>query len=118
MFAGINKLLPGHRLVFEKGEVRIRQYWDIPTRGADAATDVGAGPSVRPTDFVERFRSLLDESVRLRLMSDVPLGMFLSGGIDSSAIGALMARMVDRPIKTFSVGFKERAFNELGTHAR
>src|SRR3954454_7303298 len=52
MFAGINKLLPGHRLVFEKGEVRIRQYWDIPTRGDDAAKAVGAGPSARPTDFV------------------------------------------------------------------
>jgi len=115
MFAGVNKLLPGHRLTFERGEVRVRQYWDIPTAAASAGGSLPPGASHQaPTDFVERFRALLEESVRLRLMSDVPLGMFLSGGIDSSAIGALMARMVDRPIKTFSVGFEDRAFNELG----
>jgi asparagine synthase (glutamine-hydrolysing) len=62
---------------------------------------------------VSRFRALLEESVRLRLMSDVPLGMFLSGGLDSSAIAALMARMIGRPLQTFSVAFKERAFSEL-----
>ena len=59
----------------------------------------------------------LEESVRLRLMSDVPLGMFLSGGIDSSAIAALMARMIDRPLQTFSVAFAERAYSEL-EHSR
>jgi asparagine synthase (glutamine-hydrolysing) len=62
---------------------------------------------------VSRFRELLEESVRIRLMSDVPLGMFLSGGLDSSAIAALMAKMIDRPLKTFSVAFKQRAFSEL-----
>src|SRR5499426_4698785 len=56
---------------------------------------------------------LLEQSVRLRLMSDVPLGVFLSGGIDSSAIAALMARMIDRPLQTFSVAFKDRAYSEL-----
>jgi asparagine synthase (glutamine-hydrolysing) len=116
MFVGINKLLPGHHLVFERDDVRVRQYWDIPVSTSDdsAATATASTSVAARSCFVERFRSLLEESVRLRLMSDVPLGMFLSGGIDSSAIGALMARMVDRPIKTFSVGFRERAFNELG----
>src|SRR5205814_794167 len=65
------------------------------------------------SDIVAQFRSLLEESVRLRLMSDVPLGMFLSGGVDSSAIAALMARMIDRPLQTFSVAFEDHAFNEL-----
>ena len=64
-------------------------------------------------DVVGRFRELLEESVRIRLMADVPLGMFLSGGLDSSAIAALMARMIDRPLQTFSVAFKDRAFSEL-----
>jgi asparagine synthase (glutamine-hydrolysing) len=62
---------------------------------------------------VARFRDLLEESVRLRLMADVPLGMFLSGGLDSSAIAALMARTIDQPLQTFSVAFKDRAFSEL-----
>jgi asparagine synthase (glutamine-hydrolysing) len=107
LFVGVHKLLPGHSLVFERGDVRVRQFWDIPMASAEAAPPA-------PLNVVRRFRELLEESVRLRLMADVPLGMFLSGGIDSSAIAALMARLVDRPIKTFSVGFAERAFNELG----
>jgi asparagine synthase (glutamine-hydrolysing) len=107
LFKGIHKLLPGHLLVFERGAIAIRQYWDVPRRDpSDQASAVGH-------DAVVRFRELLEESVRLRLMSDVPLGMFLSGGIDSSAIAALMARMIDRPLQTFSVAFKDRAFNEL-----
>jgi len=105
LFRGIYKLLPGHRLVFEGGAVAIQQYWDLPTR-----TDSPESPAASP---VERFKELLEESVRLRLMADVPLGMFLSGGIDSSAIAAIMARMIDRPLQTFSVAFKDRAFNEL-----
>src|SRR5512138_2453187 len=63
--------------------------------------------------LVARFRELLEEAVRIRLMSDVPLWMFLSGGLDSSAIAALMANMIDRPLQTFSVAFKQRAFSEL-----
>jgi asparagine synthase (glutamine-hydrolysing) len=111
LFVGINKLLPGHRLTFENGEVRVRQYWDIPVPSVEARSEKS---ETTGAEIVDRFRSLLTESVRLRLMADVPLGMFLSGGIDSSAIAALMSRLVDRPIKTFSVGFEERAFNELG----
>ena len=112
MFQGIYKLLPGHRLVYENGLVTISQYWDVPIDGPDLSLDAR-----RETDLVEQFRALLQESVRLRLMADVPLGMFLSGGIDSSAVAALMAREVDRPIETFSVAFEDRAYSEL-TYAR
>ena len=107
LFRGIHKLLPGHLLVFEGGQIATRRYWDVPERP-------GRQPAAMDHDVVSRFRELLEESVRLRMMSDVPLGVFLSGGIDSSAIAALMARMIDRPLQTFSVAFKDRAFNELG----
>ena len=110
MFKGVQKLLPGHLLVFERGDVKLRQYWDIPV--GHAAPDSRLA-STAGRDIVSEFRDLLAESVKLRLMSDVPLGMFLSGGIDSSAIAALMATMIDRPLQTFSVAFEDRAFNEL-----
>jgi asparagine synthase (glutamine-hydrolysing) len=126
LFRGVTKLLPGHLLVFENGETRTRQYWDVPVgrpKGLHYEYDDEGGSADlqvrRPVrravrdDVVAHFRDLLEESVRLRLMSDVPLGMFLSGGIDSSAIAALMARMIDRPLQTFSVAFEEHAFNEL-----
>ena len=109
LFAGIRKLLPGHVLVYENGQVSTRQYWDVPV-------GVEPDPARRPADrreWVARFRALLEESVRLRLMADVPLGMFLSGGLDSSAIAAIMARLIDRPLQTFSVAFDERAYSEL-----
>ncbi|HEY1911258.1 MAG TPA: asparagine synthase (glutamine-hydrolyzing) [Vicinamibacterales bacterium] len=116
LFRGIYKLPPGHLLVFEAGRVATRQYWEVPMR--DAAGEgfgkvMGTSPTSKAADVVGQFRELLKESVRLRLMADVPLGMFLSGGIDSSAIAALMAPMLDRPLQTFSVAFKERAFNEI-----
>ena len=114
LFRGIRKLLPGHLLVFEDGDVKVRQYWDVPTGRPEGRPYHGSSAGLQARqDVVARFRALLEESVRLRLMSDVPLGMFLSGGIDSSAIAALMARMIDRPLQTFSVAFDERAFNEL-----
>jgi asparagine synthase (glutamine-hydrolysing) len=112
LFRGIFKLLPGHRLVFEDGNVHVEQYWDLPLNGPDPALD-----GVDDRHLVEQFRDLLQQSVRMRLMSDVPLGMFLSGGIDSSAVVALMTREVNRPIETFSVAFADRAFSEL-TYAR
>jgi asparagine synthase (glutamine-hydrolysing) len=108
LFEGIHKLLPGHRLVYQDGRVRVSQYWDVPNGGPDPAL------ADRPdAELVDRFRSLLQESVRLRLMADVPLGMFLSGGIDSAAIAALMTREMNRPVETFSVAFEDRAFSEL-----
>jgi len=108
LFKGIHCLLPGHLLVFERGAISIRRYWDIP---ADGASDELSRLDDR--ELVARFRDLLEQAVRIRLMADVPLGMFLSGGLDSSAIAALMATMIDRPLQTFSVAFKERAFSEL-----
>ncbi len=105
MFEGIFKLMPGHVLTFADGNITTRKYWDIPIEVDDT-------PRSRADD-VRRFRELLEESVRLRLMADVPLGVFLSGGIDSSVIAALMARMIDRPLQTFSVAFADRACNEL-----
>ena len=108
LFKGIHRLLPGHTLVFENGGVAIRQYWDVPAGQHDDEVS-----RLTEAEAVRRFRELLEEAVRIRLMADVPLGMFLSGGLDSSAIAALMAGMIDRPLQTFSVAFKQRAFSEL-----
>jgi asparagine synthase (glutamine-hydrolysing) len=108
LFKGIHRLLPGHTLVFEQGRIAIKEYWDVPTgRGEERLA------TISEQDAVREFRERLEEAVRIRLMADVPLGMFLSGGLDSSAIAALMAGMIDRPLQTFSVAFKERAFSEL-----
>ncbi len=106
LFAGVKRLLPGHTLAWRDGEVKIRQFWDV---------QFGDGEDARRSDddYVAEWSELFRESVRLRLMADVPLGMFLSGGIDSSAIAAVMSEMVTEPIKTFSVAFAEREANEL-----
>lgn len=105
LFKDVKRLLPGHFLVWKDGSLRIEQYWDVSFE--PKYTDRNEA------DLVERWSDLFTESVRLRLMADVPLGMFLSGGIDSSAICAVMSRMVDDPIKTFSVGFQEADANEF-----
>ena len=97
--AAVSKLLPGERLVIEAGDVVVEQYWDYPKPAPDPR------PSV--DDWSEGLLELLDESVRLRLMSDVPLGAMLSGGLDSSLIVALMARHMSEPVKTFAIGFAE-----------
>jgi asparagine synthase (glutamine-hydrolysing) len=107
LFKGIHRLQPGHTLVFEHGTVVIRRYWDIPAGPSDELA------ALSERDLIHRFRELLEEAVRIRLMADVPLGMFLSGGLDSSAIAGIMAGMIDRPLQTFSVAFKQRAFSEL-----
>ena len=112
LFKGIYKLLPGHRLVFEEGRAQVQQYWDLPLDTPDPALE-----RLGDRELVDRFRSLLQESIRLRLMADVPLGVFLSGGIDSAAVAALMAREVSRPLDTFSVAFADRRFSEL-TYSR
>ena len=105
LFRGVKRLLPGHTLVWRDGEIKIERYWDLSFTKPDE--------SVREEEYVARFRELFRECVESHLMSDVPLGMFLSGGIDSSAIAAVMSRLVKEPIKTFSVAFAEREANEL-----
>jgi asparagine synthase (glutamine-hydrolysing) len=105
LFRGVKRLLPGHTLTWKDGAVKIEKYWDL---AFEPKTE-----ELSDRDCIDRWLDLFKESVRLRLMADVPLGMFLSGGIDSSAICAVMTEMVDEPIKTFSVGFKEREANEF-----
>ena len=106
LFAGVKRLLPGHTLVWRDGKIEINKYWDV---SFVKAKDEGYSDS----DYIEQWSELFRTSVKLRLMADVPLGMFLSGGIDSSAIAAVMSGMVNEPIKTFSVAFREREANEL-----
>ena len=107
LFAGVSRLPPGHILRWKSGKIGIERYWDV-NPGAGPEND---GRSV--ADCIEEWRELFRTSVKLRLMSDVPLGMFLSGGIDSSAIAAVMSGMVAGPIKTFSVAFNDPEANEL-----
>jgi asparagine synthase (glutamine-hydrolysing) len=107
MFEGIRKLMPGHTLVLDPdGEPRIRQYWDVPEPSSEQS-------SRTDREWIGETRRRVEESVEMRLMSDVPLGMFLSGGVDSSAIAAMIRRRTDGPVKTFSVGYAEAQYSEL-----
>ncbi len=103
IFSGIKKLQAGHILTFQNNKLSIEKYWEVEKRFF----------SDDPEELKEIFLSLLEESVRMRMISDVPLGAFLSGGIDSSAIVAMMAGISDRNIKTFSIGFEEKSYSEL-----
>jgi asparagine synthase (glutamine-hydrolysing) len=110
LFAGIRKLMPGHHLTLRLGEEAaapaIRRYWEIPE----------PGPVEERSDesWIAECRERLEDAVSTRLMSDVPLGMFLSGGVDSSTIAALIKRTASGPVKTFAVGYRETAYSELG----
>jgi len=103
LFRGVQKLLPGHALVIENDIVSGTKYWDVQPRPQEGSEE----------EIADRLFKLLKEAVRMRLVSDVPLGAFLSGGIDSSSVVALMAEVMDRPVETFSVGFDDRTYNEL-----
>src|SRR3989440_3552295 len=107
-YQAIRKLQPGHSLLWKNGEIKLERYWQL---------DFSRKISIDEEEAGERVVDLLREAVRVRLMSEVPLGAFLSGGIDSSAVVALMAQESSEKIKTFSIGFDEQDFSELH-HAR
>jgi len=104
LFAGVEELQPGHFMRIDRRGTAIVRYWDLPEGPEDAAPE-----EEHRVGVLERLKI----SIRRRLMSDVPLGAFLSGGVDSSLIVALMAEMIDSPVKTFSIGFAEEGYNEF-----
>jgi asparagine synthase (glutamine-hydrolysing) len=106
LLEGIEKLPAGHYLVAEKGCTEIREYWDVP---------FGQPEKHSEQEWIERIRAKIQETVRMQLVSDVPLGAFLSGGLDSSSIVAVMAGLTGRPVKTYSIGYqgKHSYYNEL-----
>ena len=98
MFEGIKKLLPGHILTYQKGKIEIHKYWDLT---------VNTTPEKTEEYYIKNIQSLFKQAVERRLIRNIPVGVSLSGGIDSSSIVAVMSELVDEPIKTFSMGFGE-----------
>ncbi len=104
MFHGIKKLPPAHYLVWEDGKSTIERYWDL---------DFSKKLKYSKNEYCEGILSHLKEATKIRLISDVPLGAFLSGGIDSSAVVGMMSQLMSEPVKTFSIGFEEAGYDEL-----
>lgn len=114
MYRGIRKLLPGHYLIAESAGIHTKEYWDVS--GSQRPQWPG---KMSEEGYADEVLRLLDDSVRQRMIADVPVGAFLSGGVDSSAIVALMQRHASGPVKTFSLGFTiGGAYNELGEARR
>lgn len=103
IFQDVRKLEPGHFLTVESGKMCIAPYWILEAKEE----------RISENDAMDRLSELVTDSVKLRMISDVPLGAFLSGGIDSTVVVSHMAALSDRPVKTFSIGFKESSYNEL-----
>jgi len=111
IYQGISKLLPGHFIFWEKGNVSTHQYWDIPSNDQSSSSD----------DFHEHSQTLrqtFEDAVKLRMIADVPLGAFLSGGVDSSIIVALMARNSGNRIKTFNISYPDLPVYDESSYAR
>jgi asparagine synthase (glutamine-hydrolysing) len=106
LFEGVEQLLPGHYLVCDSaGNVSDHEYWDLKYAVDDSHSE---------EEYVARFQEMLQEAVRKRLMSDVPFGAFLSGGLDSSSVVYWMTQCLDTPVKTFSIAFAEDSYDESG----
>jgi asparagine synthase (glutamine-hydrolysing) len=104
IYKGINKLPAAHTLILEDGHVDVREYWRLSFKTSEKPPSVG--------DAARKLRELLADSVRMRLVSDVPLGVLLSGGVDSSSIAAFAVQSSSEPVKTFSIAFSEASFDE------
>lgn len=104
IYRDIRKLPPGHFGLLDRNGLTLRKYWDVDYRRKNLITEA---------DALDGLEEKLSEAVRLRMISDVPLGALLSGGVDSSVVVALMARLSGQPVHTYSIGFQEEAFNEL-----
>ena len=114
IFRDVAKLAPGHRLEASAAGVALQRYWDV----AEIARRGQCAPDLRPElEIVEELHGLLADAVKRQMVSDVPLGAFLSGGIDSSSVVALMQQAASRPVKTFSIGFREQGFDEAAAAA-
>ena len=107
IFKYIHKLPPGHLLMWSRGTVTVTPYWDL-----DYNHNSKSNKSI--SDYCEELYELLNTTIKQHLCSDVPVGVFLSGGVDSSCLVALMSKLSSQPVKTFSIGFKEQSYNELG----
>lgn len=122
IFKDVLKLQPAHYLVWCDGELAIRRYWKpsdyIRRHSEGGKLRDGGNQPLESRELTTRLFELLRASIRRQLVSDVPLGAFLSGGLDSSLIVALMSKVTDRPIKTFSVGFRGRGYYDERVHAR
>lgn len=108
VFSSVKKLPPGYWLEFANDSVRLQQYWDVPQF---------CSLDLPEKECLEQVEATLDDAVRMRLISEVPLGALLSGGVDSSTVVAMMSRLTSRPVKTFAIGFSHADFNEA-SHAR
>lgn len=104
IYKQVRKLPPAHMAIFDRNGLRIERYWNVDYRSKLKLSE---------NEALEALEDKLTEAVRLRMISDVPLGALLSGGVDSSVVVALMAKLSGEPIRTFSIGFSEEAFNEL-----
>ncbi|MCG6118443.1 MAG: asparagine synthase (glutamine-hydrolyzing) [Aquimonas sp.] len=109
IFAGVSKLPPASYAVYAQGQLRVESYWHLPEGAPFAGSEAEAE---------ERLAELLETAVADRLVADVPFGAFLSGGLDSSVVVALMARQMSQPVRTFSIGFEEAAYSELSDARR
>ncbi len=105
IFKGVKKLEPGHFLIFRNGEIHTEKYWDFEYSGETLKQN--------EDEIADDLLDKLRDAVSVRLVSEVPLGAFLSGGVDSSAVVGLMSQIMDQPVKTFSIGFNEDSFDEL-----
>jgi asparagine synthase (glutamine-hydrolysing) len=104
IYRGIRKLPPAHYAIYDRTGLKVEKYWEIDYRNKIRISEA---------DALDALEEKLTEAVRLRMIADVPLGALLSGGVDSSLVVALMAKLSNQPVRTFSIGFKEEAFNEL-----